>query len=87
MEQNVIFVGIMAIIMMAIFLIVLITRQSTGRNIFVRDNPDVYIVGTTYWPASSWNWFGGYGGIAHRRTGHLPDRRWQTKATPKTYYK
>ncbi len=37
-----------------------IVQQIPGPEVYIKREPEVYVVGTDYWPSSYWNWWGGY---------------------------
>ncbi len=56
------------IIITLLFLIVLLLLLPRSSP---KPEPTVYIIGREEWPASYWNWYGGYGGWGSR-----PEYRW-----------
>ncbi len=37
-----------------------IIRPASRPEVYIERKPEVYVVGTEYWPSSYWNWWGGY---------------------------
>ena len=55
------FAAIIIITLLILILILLIVQKPT-----VSQEPTVYVIGREEWPASYWNWYGGYGGWGSR---------------------
>ncbi len=60
------FASIIIITLLFLIVLLLLLPRSVPRS-----EPTVYVIGREEWPASYWNWYGGYGGWGSR-----PHHRW-----------
>lgn len=66
MSRALIFVSIVVFLLVAALFYVqmqnppVIVQQVPGPEVYIQREPEVYVVGTDYWPSSYWNWWGGY---------------------------
>ncbi len=55
------FVAIIIIILLLLIVLLLVLPRTVPKS-----EPTVYVIGRELWPASYWNWYGGYGGWGSR---------------------